>query len=67
MKNQNSTKHGDLDLSNVDHVSSNMRSSRFGAVLYVFEDNEAVILMIIKRQESNQIRYIDTKDLLADI
>ena len=45
MKNPNSTKHADLDLSNVDHVSSNVRPSRFGATLYVFEDNEAVIKM----------------------
>ena len=42
------TKHVNLDLNNVDHVSSKVRSSRFGARLYVFEDNEAVIKMIIK-------------------
>ena len=48
MKNQNPTKHVNLDLNNVDHVSSNARSSRFGAMLFVFEDNEAVIKMIIK-------------------
>ena len=41
MKNQNPTKHVNLDLNNVDHVSSNVRSSRFGAMLY-----EAVIKMI---------------------
>ena len=35
MRNQNSTKHADFDLSNVDHVSSNVRPSRFGAMLYV--------------------------------
>ena len=29
------TKHVNLDLNNVDHVSSNVRSSRFGAILYV--------------------------------
>ena len=32
-----------LDLSNVDHVSSNATSSRFGAMLYMFKDTEAVI------------------------
>ena len=48
MKNQNPTKHVNLDLNNVDHVSSNVRSSRCGAMLDVFEDNEAVIQMIIK-------------------
>ena len=48
MKNKNSTKHADLDLSNVDHVSSNVRPSQFGALLHVFEDYEAMIKMIIK-------------------
>ena len=48
MKNQNSTKHAGLDLSNVDHVLSNVRPSRFGAMLHVFEDKETAIKMIIK-------------------
>ena len=48
MKNPNPTKHVNLDLNNVDHVSSSVRSSRFGAMLSVFEDNEAVIKMMIK-------------------
>ena len=48
MKNQTPTKHINLDLKNVHHVSSNARSSRFGAMLYVFEDNETMIKMIIK-------------------
>ena len=48
MKNQTPTKHINLDLNNVHHVSSNARSSRFGAMLYVFEDNETMIKMIIK-------------------
>ena len=39
MKNQNRIKHVNLDLNNVDHVFSYVRSSRFGAMLYVFEDN----------------------------
>ena len=46
-KKQNPTKHVNLDLNFVDHVSSNVRSSRCGAMLYVFEDNEAVIMIII--------------------
>ena len=45
MKNQNPTKHVNLDLNDVDHVSSNVRPSRFGAVLYVFDDNEALMEM----------------------
>ena len=37
-----------LELSNVDFVSSNANSSHTRAMLYIFEDNEAVIKMIIK-------------------
>ena len=36
------------DLDNVDFISSNANSSRQKALLYVFENNEAVIKMIIK-------------------
>ena len=36
------------DLDNVDFISSNVQSSRQEALLYVFEDDEAVIKMIIK-------------------
>ena len=36
------------DLDHVDFISSNVNSSRQEALLYVFEDNEAVIKMIIK-------------------
>ena len=42
------TQHNDLEFCNVDYVSSNVKSSQFGAMLYIFEDNEAVIKMIIK-------------------
>ena len=80
------------DLDNVHFISSNVNSSRQEALLYVFEDNEAVIKMFIKgrsptmRQVSrthrvaldwlfdrinlepkNQIKYVDTKNQLADI
>ena len=49
-KNQIETpiQYNDLDLCNVDNVSSNVKSSQVGGVLYIFEDNEAVIKMIIK-------------------
>ena len=41
--------HGKIDdLDNVDFISSNVHSSRKEALLYIFEDNEAVIKMIIK-------------------
>ena len=40
--------YNDLEICNVDNVSSNVRSSQVGAMLCIFEDNEAVIKMIIK-------------------
>ena len=48
MRSQIPTKHINLDLANIDHVSSNVKHSGSCAMLYVFEDNEAVIEMIIK-------------------
>ena len=85
--------HGMIDdLDNVDFISSNVHSSRQEALLYVFEDNEAVIKMIIKGRSPTmrhvsrthrvaldwlfdriklhskiQIKYIDTKNQLADM
>ena len=86
--------HGQFDdLDSVNFISSNVNSSRKEAQLYIFEDNEAVIKMIIKGRRptmrhvsrthrvaldwlfrSNQfwtpkiqIKYIDTKNQLADI
>ena len=79
-------------MENIDSVPSNVQSSRQEGLLYVFEDNEAVIKMIIEgrgptmRHVSRthrvaldwlfdrinldskiQIKYIDTKNQLADI
>ena len=79
-------------IDDLDNISSNVNSSRQEALLYVFEDNEAVIKMIIKggsptmRHVSRthrvaldwlfdtinvdpkiQIKYVDTKNQLADI
>ena len=79
-------------MENIDSVPSIVQSSRQEALLYVFEDNEAVTKMIIKgrspamrhvsrthrvaldwlfdRMNLNskiQIKYIDTKNQLADI
>ena len=39
------TPHMNLDLANIDHVSSNVKPSGSSAMLYVFEDNEAVLKM----------------------
>ena len=79
-------------LNNVDVVPSNVHFSHQEALLYVFEDNEAVIKMIIKGRSPTmrhvsrthrvaldwlfdrinldskiRIKYIDTKNQLADI
>ena len=40
-------------MENIESVHSNVQSSRQEALLYVFEDNEAVIKMIFKGWESN--------------
>ena len=87
-----STQHNDLELCNVDCVSSNVMSSQFGEMLYIFEDSEAVSKMIIKGRSPTlrrvsrtyrlaldwscdtinldpkiHIKYVDTKNQLADI
>ena len=71
------------DLDNVDFISSNVQSSHQEALLYVFQDNEAVIKMIIKGR-SPTMRHVsrthrvaldwlfdginlDTKNQFADI
>ena len=85
--------HNKIDvMQDIDSVPSNVQSARQEALLYVFEDNEVVIKMIMKglsptmRHVSRthrvaldwlfdrinldpkiQIKYIDTKNQLADI
>ena len=79
-------------MKDIDYVPSNVQSARQEALLYVFEDNEAVIKRIIKGRSPTmrhvsrthrvaldwlfdrinldskiQIKYIDTKNQLADI
>ena len=79
-------------MEDIDSVPSNVQFSFQEALLYVFEDNDAVIKMIIKERSSTmrhvsrthrvaldwlfdrinlyskiQIKYIDTKNQLADI
>ena len=80
------------ELSEVDHVPTNTHSSHNESQLYIIEDNEAVIKMIIKGRSPTmrhvsrihrvaldwlfdrinldpkiQIKYVDTKNQLADI
>ena len=45
------------DLNNVDFISSNVNSSRKEALLYICEDNEAVIKMI-KKGRSPTMRHV---------
>ena len=85
--------HNKIDvMKDIDAVPSNVQSARQEALLYVFEDNEAVIKMIMKSRSPTmrhvsrthrvaldwlidqinldpkiQIKYIDTKNPLADI
>ena len=85
--------HGKIDdLDDVDFISSNVHSFRQEALLYLFQDNEAVIKMSIQGRSPTmrhvsrtrrvaldwlfdrinwepkiQIKYIDTKNQLADI
>ena len=90
-KRHNSQKKIDV-MEDIDSVPSNVQSARQEALLFVFEDNEAVIKMIIEGRSTTvrhvsrthrvvldwlfdrtsldskiQIKYIDTKNQLADI
>ena len=64
MKNQNPAMHVNLDQNNVDHVSLNVRSSQFGAMLYVFGDTEAVMKMTIKGRSST-MRHVSRTHRVA--
>ena len=48
MHNPIPTKHTNVIPTNIGHIPSNTKNSDSSAMLYVFEDNEAVIKMIIK-------------------
>ena len=52
------------DLDNVDFIPSNVQSSRQEALLYVFEDNEAVIKMIMKGR-SPAMRHVSRTHMVA--
>ena len=58
------SQHNDLELSNVDYVSSNVKSSRSGALLYIIEDNKPVIKMII-RGRSPTMRHVSRTHRVA--
>ena len=91
--NGNNRSHNKIDaMQDIDSVPSNVQSASQEALLYVFEDNEAVIKMIMKGRSPTmrhvsrthrvaldwlfdridldpkiQIKYIDTKNQLADV
>ena len=52
------------DLNNVDFVSSNANPSHKEAMLYIFEDNEAVIKMIIKGRSPTMRLFPEPTELL---
>ena len=53
-------------MEDIDSVPSNVQSARQEALLYVFEDNEAVIKMIIKGEESyNETMFPEPTELLS--
>ena len=51
-------------LSNVDYVPTNTHSSQGESLLYIFEDNEAVIKMIIKGR-SPTMRHVSRTHKVA--
>ena len=59
MRKQISTTHTYLDLTNIDHVPSNLKHSGPSAMLYVFEDDEAVIKMTTKGR-SPTMRHVSS-------
>ena len=48
MRKQSPTSHTNLDLTSIDHVPSSVTHSGSNVMLYVFEDDDAVIKMMIK-------------------
>ena len=59
--------HGKIDdLDNVDFISSNVHSSRQEVLLYIFEDNEAVIKIFIKGRSLTMRRVSRTHRVALD-
>ena len=93
VNNKHHKSHNKIDVTrDIDSVPANVQSARQETLLYVFEDNEAVIKMIMRGRSPKmrhlsrtlrvaldwlfdrinldpeiQIKYIDTKNQLADI
>ena len=58
------SQHDNLELCNVDYVTSNAKSSQFGAMLCIFEDSDAVIKMTIKGR-SPTMRHVSRTHRVA--
>ena len=54
------------DLNNVEFISSNVNSSRKKDLLYIFEDKEAVIKMIIKGRSPTMRHVSRTHKVVLD-
>ena len=54
------------DLSTVDHVVTSAKTSQFDAQLYIFEDNEAVIKLIIKGRSPTMRHVSRTRRVALD-
>ena len=59
-------KHTNVIPTNIDHISSNTIHSGAGAMLYVFEDNEAVIKMILKGRSPTMRHVSRTHRVVLD-
>ena len=66
MRKQIPTTNTNLDLTNIDHVPSSGTHSGPSAMLYVFEDNEAVINMIIKGRRPTKRHVARTHRVALD-
>ena len=64
MHNSIPVKHTNVIPTNIDHIPSNTTHSGSSAMLYVFEDNEAVIKMIIKGRSPTMRHVSRTTELL---
>ena len=60
------TTNTDLDLTNIDHVPSSGKHSGSNAMLYVFEDDEAVIKMIMKSRSPTMRHVSRTRRVALD-
>ena len=60
-RDENHMRHQSRGVINVDLVPSNVRFSHQEALLYVFQDNEAVIKMIIKGRTSPTMRHVSRR------